>query len=920
MIKNYKTLFTLAFIIIGSSISFSQEQQSSAVSANPHASDIQGRTCGTGILPQQYEQWVSSLQAKSPGKGGGGNTESILKIPVIVHIIHNNEAVNSIAATSGNNLNAAQIQDQINSLNKDFNGTNADTATIPAVFKALLGKIKMSFCLAVVNPTGGILAEPGIDRLNSVAKGWTAGPYTNTSYIDATIKPQSIWDPNRYLNIWVCNLGSSLLGYATFPNPSTTGLQGLTSNIGSPTTDGVVILNKAFGSVGTAAVYTPYHKGRTATHEIGHWVGLRHVWGDQACGDDFCFDTPTQNTSNFGCVTFPHITCSNGPNGDMFMNFMDYGDDLCLKMFSQQQIYRAQLIMANSPLRASLLTSTVCNLPSVTNDIGVTHVISPSFSQAINCNPFINPIINLHNFGSNMVTAATLTYNVDGVNTQTLNWTGNLSPNTSIAVGLPQINNLANGFHYFSVNALNPNSVTDTDLSNNYSWQPFSITNGYTIAASGATTICSGSTVNVTASGGATSYTWNPGAIVGTIAAVAPPVTTIYSVSGTYSNCVKVETVQITVNLTPTLTANSTTICSGGTATLIASGATTYSWSTTQTSATINVSPVAQTVYTVTGINGVCSSAKTVTVSIGTNLGIVAAANPSVYCNGGSATLNATGASAYTWQPGNLNGASIVVNPSSSTTYTIVGTAAACSGTSSILLTVNPNPTVSAFATVSLICLPSSGTNLNAFGANSYTWQPGNLVGAVVPINPSSSTNYSVIGATAAGCTHSQIVSVTVNTKPTVNLASSTPTICQGAVGSLFAVGATTYVWNPGNIAGSSVTVTPSSSTTYTVEGTSNGCTDTKTISISVFPCTGLTNFTSANFKVVIYPNPFKDELSFSISEEVKVEIYNAIGELVKAQTISGEGKMSTNEMASGVYFVQVKGVNEKRVFKVVKN
>lgn len=918
MIKNYQTLLITALTVLSSSFAFSQLQQNFA-QQNPHASDIPGRTCGTGILSQQYEEWVKTLQSASPGKGGGGNTESVLKIPVIVHIIHNNEAVNTPIATIGNNLNAAQIIDQIAILNKDYNGTNADTATIQAVFKAKLGKMKMSFCLAVVNPTGGVLAEAGIDRINRVAKGWNNGPY-NPSYVDATIKPNSIWDPTRYLNIWVCELGSSLLGYATFPSPSTTGLQGLTSNIGTPTTDGIVVLNKAFGSVGTAAVYTPYHKGRTATHEIGHWVGLRHVDGDQACGDDFCADTPTQQALNFGCVSFPNITCSNGPNGDMFMNFLDYGDDLCLKMFSQTQVYRMQLIMANSPLRLSLLTSTVCNLISVTNDIGLTHVISPTFSDVVNCNPSINPIINVHNFGSNVITSATFTFNVDGVGTQTLNWAGSLAPNTSSAISLPQINGLSNGFHSFAASVLNPNSVADSDMSNNYSFQPFSIVNGYTFAALGATTICSGNNATLTATGAATSYTWNPSNITGTSAVVAPPVTTIYSLSGTFLSCVKIVTVQVTVNATPTLVANSTTICTSGTATLIVSGATTYSWSTTQTTQTINVSPASQTVYTVTGVNGICGSAKTVTVSIGTNLGIIAAGTPPVYCVGGASTLNATGASAYTWQPGNLNGASINVNPTTSTTYTIVGTSAACSGTSTVLLTVNPIPAVSAFATNSLICMPSPGTNLNGFGAATYSWQPGNLVGAVVAINPSSNTTYTVIGQSGAGCTQTQVVNVVVFTKPTVNLATSTPTICQGDVGSLFAVGAASYIWNPGSLSGANVTVSPSSSTTYTVGGTTSGCTDTKTISISVFPCVGLTNFTSANFQVLIYPNPFKDELSFKISEEVKIEVYNAIGQVVKTETISREGKMSTSDMPNGVYFIHVKGYNEKRVYKVVKN
>ncbi|MFO0356591.1 MAG: T9SS type A sorting domain-containing protein [Sphingobacteriaceae bacterium] len=918
---NYKSLVAASMLLCSNLMVFAQSNKTVQSNQGPVYTGLPNRGCGTGILPQQFETWVQSLQQQGGGKGETNNsTQSVFTIPVIVHIIHNNEPVNSVSANTGANINAAQVIDQINILNKDFNGTNADTNTIPSAFKPLLGKFKINFCLAAVNPTGGVLPEPGIDRINRVSKGWTAPPYSNTTYIDNTIKPNSIWDPNRYFNIWVLNLGSSLLGYATFPNPGSTGLGGLTSNFGTATTDGVVILNKSFGSVGTGSTNAPYHKGRTATHEVGHWVGLRHVWGDSNCGNDFCNDTPTQQTANYGCVAFPHVTCSNGPNGDMFMNFMDYGDDPCLKMFSKDQMYRAQLIMANAAFRAPLLTSTVCNVPTVTNDIGVVNIISPTYSQVVNCNPFINPVVKIHNFGSNMVTSATFTYNIDGAGTQTFNYTGNLSPNTSATITLPQINGISNGTHYFAINANSVNAGSDSNTGNNYSFQPFSITNGYTIAASGATTICSGNNATLTVSGGATSYTWNPSAISGTSAVVSPGATTIYSVSGTFSNCVKISTVQITVNITPTLTANSTTICTGGTATLIASGATTYSWSTTQTTSSITVTPASQTVYTVTGTNGVCSSAKTLTVSIGPNLGIIPVATSTSFCNGGSATITASGASTYTWQPGNLNGSSISVNPSSTTVYTVSGTAAACTGSNSISITVNANPTVAASAANPTVCIPGSGTTLNGLGASTYTWQPGNLTGPSVPVNPTSSTTYTVVGATAAGCLDTKTVFVTANSKPIVNVATSTPTLCVGEIGTLFATGATSYVWNPGSLSGANVTVTPSSATVYTVTGTSNGCTDVKTVAISVFPCTGLNSYAAAGFQLSLFPNPFKDELKIDASEEVTVTIYNAIGEEMGHEIISRTGSINTSSLPNAVYFVHVKGANQTRVLKVIKN
>ncbi|MCE3260169.1 MAG: hypothetical protein K0S12_1810, partial [Bacteroidetes bacterium] len=193
--------------------------------------------CGSQVPPQQFENWVQSLPPLSTGggKNGGQSTMSTFNIPVVVHVIHNAEAVNTIGATSGGNLNAAQIQDQINILNEDFNGLNPDTSLIPAVFKPYLGKFQFNFCLAVVNPTGGVMAEPGIDRVNRVTKGFTAPPWS-TTYITSTIKPNTIWDPNKYMNMWVCSISGGVLGYATWPNPGTSGLAGVPTPYGSTTT------------------------------------------------------------------------------------------------------------------------------------------------------------------------------------------------------------------------------------------------------------------------------------------------------------------------------------------------------------------------------------------------------------------------------------------------------------------------------------------------------------------------------------------------------------------------------------------------------------------------------------------------------------------------------------------------------------
>jgi hypothetical protein len=564
------------------------------------------RTCETGILPQQFEAWLQELKPADRKFGNQNYTQSVFNIPVIVHIIHNNEAVNNATATTGGNLNAAQVIDQINILNKDFNGNNSDTSLIPAAFKALLGKFQINFCLAVVNPTGGVLAEPGINRVNRTSQGWNAPPYSS-NYITNTIKPNTIWDPYRYLNVWVCSMSSGLLGFATFPNPGTSGLQGITGSYGTATTDGVASLNTAFGSIGTGGS-GQFNKGRTVTHEVGHWLGLRHIWGDGNCANDFCNDTPPAQTANYNCPSFPYKSgvCSGNTTGEMTMNFMDYTNDACMYMFTKDQKYRAQLILTNSPMRAALLTSTVCNLPALTDDIGITYVVSPTYNQALPCIDYIDPVVNLTNYGSNSITNAQLTYNVDGVNTQTLNWNGNLIPGASVNVQLAQINGISFGPHVFSVNISAPNGGPDNNLSNNNNQQYFQVVNSVTITVNSAT-ICSGNPANLLANGAA-SYTWNTGATSASLS-ITPPITTVYTVTGANGQCSASKTTTVQVQLKPVVSVNDLTICAGESGELTASGALNYIWNTFEAGPYISNSPQQTTSYTVTGSDSYgCSS------------------------------------------------------------------------------------------------------------------------------------------------------------------------------------------------------------------------------------------------------------------------------------------------------------------------
>ncbi|MCB2406819.1 GEVED domain-containing protein [Hymenobacter lucidus] len=248
-------------------------------------------------------------------------------IPVVVHVIYSN---------ANENISDAQIQSQIAVLNEDFRKLNSDVSKTPAAFAGLAADAGLQFVLAKRDPNGN--ATTGIERKSSTKTTWgtaDAMKSTSTGGLNA-------WPATQYLNLWVCNIGGGILGYAQFPG-------------GAASTDGVVIGPNYFGRTGYLSA--PFNLGRTATHEVGHWLNLRHIWGDANCGSDLVSDTPTQQADNAGCPSFPHRTCGNTTNGDMFMNYMDYTDDACMYMFSTGQSTRMNALFASGGSRASLLTS-----------------------------------------------------------------------------------------------------------------------------------------------------------------------------------------------------------------------------------------------------------------------------------------------------------------------------------------------------------------------------------------------------------------------------------------------------------------------------------------------------------------------------------------------------------------------------------
>jgi len=226
-------------------------------------------------------------------------------------------------------------------LNNDFSNQNADKANRPAVFDNVAADTRIHFCLAQVAPNGK--ATKGIIRRQTTMAVFSADDAVKTSMRGG----DDAWDSKKYLNIWVCNLGGRTLGYASLPG-------------GPADLDGVVIGFDVFGAVGN--LRASFNKGRTATHEVGHWLGLNHLWGDIECGDDGIDDTPKQKSYNFNCPAFPHATeCSPNADGDMFMNYMDFSDDGCMNTFTIGQKKRMRALFASGNARNSLLASFACD-------------------------------------------------------------------------------------------------------------------------------------------------------------------------------------------------------------------------------------------------------------------------------------------------------------------------------------------------------------------------------------------------------------------------------------------------------------------------------------------------------------------------------------------------------------------------------
>lgn len=368
----------------------------------------------------QFEKWIKTKKAN---RLSFRQKSGKYRIPVVVHVIHNGEPVGQ-----GANVSVDQILSQLRVLNEDFQRKNADTLDTPLEFSEVASGMDIEFVLAKRSPAG--FPTSGIVRVNGGRDEWFSGN-------DIELKSLSYWPAEEYLNIWVCNL-VDFLGYAEFPVSTLPGLEDSDDN---RLTDGLVVWHKSFGSIddGNFDLDERYNKGRTATHEIAHFLGLRHIWGDQSgcTGTDYVDDTPVHDDESKGCPSHPSTACEPVVT-KMFQNFTDYTDDRCMNMFTKGQVERMEIVLENSPRRASLLTSQGLNPPDVVdNDLGLAKIVSPF---PVQCDNEIIPTIEIENRGKNTITSAAISLAVNSQIAQTNNIALNLLPEENTTITFAPIN------------------------------------------------------------------------------------------------------------------------------------------------------------------------------------------------------------------------------------------------------------------------------------------------------------------------------------------------------------------------------------------------------------------------------------------------------------------------------------------------
>lgn len=418
--------------------------------ASSHLEKMQEEALGIYGSRDYFESWISGkieeISKKPSIQGRLQNQRRV--IPVVVHVIHNGTSIGQ-----GANIPLSQITAQIRTLNEDFRRQNPDQNLTPLEFTGVAADANIEFVLAKVDPNG--LPTSGIVRV----QGTKASYSPNDAALISSI---SSWPPEDYLNMWVVPLDLPFIGYATFP---VSDLPGLNFSPSPRELDGVTMDYRYFGEGGNAVANS---RGRTTTHEVGHFLGLRHIWGDanspsEGCSvDDFVNDTPNQDAPNNNCrINNPRFSCN---SRDMTENYMDYTPDACMNLFTQGQVARMNAVLEFSPRRGSLINNFATVDPVIPNlDLSIQKIIDP---QDFICSNSIVPQVQILNRGSNIINTARIQISFGGNVIETRNFNLNLALGQSSTVSFNPINIAGNGQTVFEARILQVNGRTDENIEN----------------------------------------------------------------------------------------------------------------------------------------------------------------------------------------------------------------------------------------------------------------------------------------------------------------------------------------------------------------------------------------------------------------------------------------------------------------------